>query len=381
VIVPTYNEVDNLPLLVDAVSRVLVDFDYEIVVVDDNSPDGTWQVAEELGAGDRRLRVVRRVGRRGLSSAVLEGMGVAEGRVLVVMDADLQHDEAILPDLVSAVLDDEVDVCLGSRDAEGGSYGQFGPSRRLISWVGATIARRLLGVPVGDPMSGFFAVSRARFEQVVGEVNPRGFKILLEFVARGGRPRIGEVGYRFRNRAHGQTKLTGSVVIAYLVAIAELSLARLAGSAMIAYTAVAITALWIRLGLTSLLSMAGGGRWGPVAAIEAAVLIEFVLQDRLTFGPAARNHPWRRGGRPRRLGPVLKFHLVAGYGLLAQLGLATLIRDQVPAQLGLTGASGVLAVATAVVVGSVLAAYVLNRTLTWPVPDRAERFPLRSGDR
>lgn len=357
-VVPTYNEVENLPVLIDRLGQVLADLDYEIIVVDDNSPDGTWQVAEELAAADRRIRVLRRVGRRGLSSAVLEGMGVAEGRVLAVIDADLQHDEAALPEILSAVLDGDADICVGSREADGGSYGQFGPVRRAISWTGATFARRLLGVGVSDPMSGYFALSRDRFDDVVGSVNPRGFKILLEFLARGPRPRVAEIGYGFRTRTRGETKLTGSVVLAYLLAIMELALARVAAPGVTTYAAIAVTALSARLSLTATFLILGFGETAGLAAIELAILAELLLHDRITFGSLAR------GGR--RVGPIVRFHLVAGYGYVAQLGVGVLIERHLPATSGMAGGIAVLAVATATVVASVIASYFLNRTLTWP---------------
>ncbi len=228
VILPTYNEAGNIPVLFERLAAALQDRTYEIIVVDDDSSDGTWQVAEQQAKQDERIEVIRRTEDRGLSSAVLAGMSAATGRVLVVMDADLQHDERKIPDLVAAIEGGEADVCLGSREADGGSYGSFQRRRRLISWAGAALARKLLRVPVTDPMSGFFAISRDRFELVGDEVNPRGFKIMLEFLARGPRPRVAEVGYRFGERVSGSTKLTGSVAMEYLRALAELFAHRVA---------------------------------------------------------------------------------------------------------------------------------------------------------
>lgn len=228
VILPTYNEAGNIPVLLERLASALQDTAYEIIVVDDDSTDRTWQVAERTAKDDERIVVIRRTEERGLSSAVLAGMSAAGGRVLVVMDADLQHDERKIPELVAAIEGGEADVCLGSREADGGSYGSFQRRRRLISWAGAALARKLLRVPVTDPMSGFFAISRDRFELVGDEVNPRGFKIMLEFLARGPRPRVAEVGYRFGERVSGSTKLSGSVVVEYLRALAELFAHRVA---------------------------------------------------------------------------------------------------------------------------------------------------------
>jgi len=197
---------------------------YEIIVVDDDSADGTWRLVEERAAGDPRIRLLRRTDQRGLSSAVLSGMGVATGTVLVVIDADLQHDERKIPELVAQVTAG-VDVCLGSREAPGGGYGRFGRRRLLVSRVGAALARTLIGVPVSDPMSGFFAVSRDRYRELSGQLNPRGFKILLEFLARGPEPVVTEVGFVFGDRLSGSTKLSGPVIGAYLLSVAELAVA------------------------------------------------------------------------------------------------------------------------------------------------------------
>ncbi len=227
VIVPTYNEAENIAPLLKRLDAAMSELDYEIVVVDDDSQDSTWRIAERIALTDNRIRVVHRVGERGLSSAVLAGMATARGQSLLVIDADLQHDESKIPDLVGAVLTDGADICLGSREIEGGSYGAFQRHRRLVSWTGAAMARKLLGLPVSDPMSGFFVISRERFELLSDDVNPRGFKILLEFLARGPKPTVAEVGYEFGERVNGTTKLNSSVALAYLVALSSLMVQRL----------------------------------------------------------------------------------------------------------------------------------------------------------
>lgn len=227
VIIPTYNEAGNVAILLDRLAAALAGRSYEIIVVDDDSADRTWAVAEAHRGDDQRVAVIRRIGERGLSSAVMAGMAAATGRALVVMDADLQHDETKVLSLVSEVIENGVDVCVGSRHAQGGGYGAFGRRRRLVSWTGTALARGLLGVVVSDPMSGFFAVSRDRYELVSDQINPRGFKILLEFLARGAEPTVCEVGYQFGERVNGSTKLSGSVVLDYLRALTALTMSRL----------------------------------------------------------------------------------------------------------------------------------------------------------
>ncbi len=226
IVIPTFNEASNIELVMDRIDGVLErglpDRPYEIIVVDDDSADGTWRVAEARSRVDPRVKVVRRVGQRGLSSAVLAGMAMARGDVMVVIDADLQHDEERIPDLVRAVWAG-ADVALGSREVDGGGYGSFGTRRLAASRLGAALARRVAGVEVSDPMSGFFAVSADRHRQLSDDLNPRGFKILLEFLARGPRPQVAEVGYVFGQRAGGSTKFSGSVGLAFLVSLLDLA--------------------------------------------------------------------------------------------------------------------------------------------------------------
>ena len=363
VIVPTYNECENIPVLLERLTDVLADFDYEIVVVDDDSPDGTWRVVEELATTNRRIRVLRRRGRRGLSAAVVEGMVVAQGTVLAVIDADLQHDETVLPQIISAVLDDEVDLCLGSRQAPGGSYGRFGPTRRFISWSGAQLARRLLGITVSDPMSGYFAVSRARFEAVRPTLNPRGFKVMLELLARGPRPRVAEVGYRFRSRTSGQTKLSSTVAKAYVVALLDLSLARPAPALFAAYVAMAITGLSLRLSLLSFVAATGPAALSELVAVEAAILVEFWLHSSYTFSR-------RRGQDPRPLQALFRFQLISLHAFLALSGLADIVEGRLTSPQSLSQFLAALGLATTGVAATIVVGYMLNTTFTWPDPER-----------
>ncbi len=326
VIVPTYNEADNIPLLIPLLQEALVDFDYEVIIVDDDSPDLTWKIAGDIAADEPRFSVVRRTTDRGLSAAVLTGMNVAQGSVLVVMDGDLQHDPHAIPALVSKVLDDGAEIAVASRAVDGGSYGEFSSRRRLISWIGAQMAHALLQAPVTDPMSGFFAVDRQRYEEVVHRVNPRGFKILLEFLARGRRPEVAEVGYRFGSRVHGTTKLTGSVVVAYLLAMIELSVGRFISATFTAYSLVGFTGLAIRViteqTLTGgLLSALISPRWAVFIAVEMSIVTNYLLNNVFTF--TARRH---RG--LRQIGGLVTFHLVSLYGLLVHAGAIALLRDR-----------------------------------------------------
>jgi dolichol-phosphate mannosyltransferase len=254
VIVPTFNEAGNIVVLLERIGSALRAAGYgpvghtgfkpnrapsreagssagssaarstfEVIVVDDDSDDGTADLVMAKADGDDSITIVRRRNERGLSSAVLSGMERARGRVFVVIDADLQHDETKIPDLASAVLDGRADVSIGSRHVDGGGYGPFGRRRRLLSWTGTMAARGLLGVTASDPMSGFFAVSRRRHHDLVDAIDPKGFKILLEFLARGDEPQIVEVGYHFGERTSGSTKLSAGVGLAFVRGVIALA--------------------------------------------------------------------------------------------------------------------------------------------------------------
>ncbi|MEL7157121.1 MAG: polyprenol monophosphomannose synthase [Actinomycetota bacterium] len=339
---------------------MLADFDHEIIVVDDDSPDGTWQVAEDAAATNPRVHVVRRIGRRGLSSAVIDGMAVARGQVLAVLDADLQHDETKLPDLVSAIIDDGADVALGSRQAEGGSYGTFGPGRRFVSWTGAQLAHLLLGVEVSDPMTGFFAVSRERFEHVRSGLDPRGFKIALELLARGERPRVAEVGYCFRTRVWGTTKLSAGVVTAFLWSLALLAIARMASVRFATYAAIAVVGLSMRLSVFSLLTWLVAGPAPAMISFSVAGWFEFGLHQRLTFADRLQQ---RRRSLPGRL---VLFQLIGVHSALALNGAMALLERHRPALGSAAGVGTAFGVSTGAIVLAVTVAYVANTTLTWP---------------
>lgn len=352
IILPTYNEAENLPVLLDRLTVLLVDLDYELIVVDDNSPDGTWEIADGYAEHSPRIQSIRRLTDRGLSSAVMAGMELAQGRVLAVMDSDLQHDENALIDVITPVLDGEADVCVGSREAEGGSYGVWSKRRRFVSWGGAQLARQLLGIPVSDPMSGFFAVSRKRYMDVADEVNPRGFKILLEFVARGSKPRITEVGYGFRDRVAGQSNLSSSVIGAYLVALIDLFIGRIVSATFTAYALVGLLGVAVRFVLLLTLTAAGFG-WAAFAAFEVSVVSNYLFNNSFTFAPERRR-------ATRALTGFVLFQVIALHGLMVQAGVAAFAGYE-PADLPAAS----IGIQTIGIVLATTGNFYLNRNITW----------------
>jgi dolichol-phosphate mannosyltransferase len=296
VITPTYNEAENLPVLVERLHAALGELPHEIVVADDDSPDRTWEVAERIAEHDPTVTVMRRFHDPGLSASVLDGMSIAKGDVLAVIDADLQHDASKLPDMARLVLEDRCDVAVGSRATPGGGYGDWAPTRRLVSWVATLIAKVLLRVPLSDPMSGFFAVSRRAYEATAPRLNPQGFKILLEFVGRNRDLRVAEVGYEFSNRLHGETKLNRSVIRAYLLGVAELRLGRQVDPAFLLYVLVGIVGLVVNSVAFTVAEAVGfpmvttglNEEIDPIAtsflfSVQLSILVLFVLNNEFTF--------------------------------------------------------------------------------------------------
>ena len=217
-VLPTYNEAQNIARTVGAVCNALEGREFEIIVADDDSPDRTWEVAEQLG--NPHVRVLRRTENRGLSPAVVEGFGFADGELLGVMDADMQHDEAILPRMIDALETNE--FVIGSRAVEGGSYGDWPAPRSFTSWGAATMARVVLGIHIADPMAGYFVLRRDVFERARPKLSPRGFKIMLEIFCLARPQPYAEIGFTFRTRDAGQSKLSTAVMGQYIKSLLEL---------------------------------------------------------------------------------------------------------------------------------------------------------------
>jgi len=220
VVLPTYNERENVAEVIHRLSTTLEGLNWEVIFVDDDSPDGTSDVVREFAAHDHRIRLVQRIGRRGLSSACVEGILASSANCIAVMDADLQHDESILPQMLEKLRSQSLDIVVGTRNAEGGSMGDFSRMRVAISQLGRKVSGAIAHCEISDPMSGFFLLRRGFFLEVVRGLYGGGFKILLDILATSKRPvQLGEVGYRFRNRLYGKSKLDISTALEYLFLI------------------------------------------------------------------------------------------------------------------------------------------------------------------
>jgi dolichol-phosphate mannosyltransferase len=318
VIVPTFNEAPNIVELLTRLTRLLDEpfgDRYEIIVVDDDSPDRTWELAERLTGRCPGLRVLRRATEHGLSTAVIRGWQAARGEVLCVIDADLQHPPDITLAL-HAVIASGADMAVASRHLAGGGVSDWSVFRRIISRTAQLIGLVILPGVVGrvsDPLSGYFMIRRSAIEGV--ELNPLGYKILIEVLARGKFPWIGEVPYIFHERAHGGSKATARVYVDYLRHLLRLRLATLPINRFVRFAVVGLSGVMVDMGLLYLLSDPSTLGWGltrsKLIAAEMAILNNFIWNDTWTFRDlAAQQRGFRQ--RLRRLG---KFQLICLAGV------------------------------------------------------------------
>ena len=337
VVVPTFNERDNVTVLYRRLDATLTGIPWEVVFVDDNSPDGTWEVVRGLARQDPRVRCIRRIGRRGLSGACIEGILASSAPYAAVIDADLQHDETQLPKMVGLLQSGEAELVVGSRYIEGGSADSFNKSRAGASQIATEVAKRVLKVEIADPMSGFFMIRRDRFEQLAPQLSTQGFKILLDIVATAqGRLRTIEVPFTFGSRQHGESKLDSMVALDFLgLVLAKLThdvvslrflLFAMVGSIGLL---VHLTALFIALEMFSV-------PFPEAQAIGALVAMtsNFILNNFLTYrDQRLKGFAILRG--------LLLFYLVCSVGLFANVGVAFSVYDQEPIW-WLAGAAGAL---------------------------------------
>jgi dolichol-phosphate mannosyltransferase len=224
VVIPTFKERGNVAELIKRLDRTLGAVAWEAVFVDDNSPDGTADAVKAIAARDPRIRCLRRVGRRGLAGACIEGMLSSCATYVAVMDADLQHDERILPEMLAKLQSGKFDLVAATRYVEGGSAGSFSEGRGKISRIATQLTRHILGTSLSDPMSGFFMMRRDAFDAIAGRLSPVGFKILLDIVTASKKLRIAEQPFVFRSRHEGESKFNVQIGLEFLgLLLAKLS--------------------------------------------------------------------------------------------------------------------------------------------------------------
>jgi dolichol-phosphate mannosyltransferase len=352
VVVPTFNEEANVRELVDRLRATLSDANWEVVFVDDDSTDATVAILREAAARDPRIRLIHRIGRRGLASAVIEGLQSTSSPYVAVMDADLQHDETILPTMLRTAKQG-ADIVVGSRYSEGGGVGTWSQQRLQMSRFASLAARLVLRDVVSDPMSGFFLIRRQAFDSVVRRLSSQGFKILLDILATGkGRLKVAETPYTFRERLHGESKLDSGVVWDYAALLIDKTIGRYIPARFIMFAGVGT------LGVIVHMAVLGG-----LLATKAATFIEaqsVAAVAAMTFNFFVNNWLTYRDRRLRGVWPILSglltFYAVCAIGAVANVGIAS--------YLFLSNYSWWLAGVAGVIVGAVWN-YAASSLYTW----------------
>jgi dolichol-phosphate mannosyltransferase len=337
VVVPTFNERDNVTTLFRRLKTALMGIAWEVIFVDDNSPDGTWDVVRALARQDSRVRCIRRIGRRGLSGACIEGILASSAPCAAVIDADLQHDETQLPKMLGLLQTGAADLVVGSRYIEGGSADSFNRQRAGASAFATEVAKRVLRVKIADPMSGFFMIRRDRFEQLAPQLSTQGFKILLDVVATArGDLRVVEIPYNFGSRLHGESKLDSMVALDFLGLVLAKLTRDVVSLRFLLFAMVGSIGLLVHFGA---LYVALEGFDVPFPEAQAcgallAMTSNFILNNFLTYrDQRLKGFAILRG--------LLLFYLVCGVGLAANVGVAFSVYDQEPIW-WLAGAAGAL---------------------------------------
>jgi dolichol-phosphate mannosyltransferase len=354
IILPTYNERRNVATMVARLDAALRGIAWEAIFVDDNSPDGTADEARRISLEDPRVRCIQRIGRRGLASAAIEGMCATSAPVVATMDADHQHDPALLPQMLEALRGGEYDLAYASRFAEGASTAQWGrPDRVKVSGFANRIANKVTGVELTDPMSGYFMLPAKLLREDAHRLSGVGFKILLDILATSDRPlRVREFPMNFAARAEGESKLDQTVVFEFLVGLYDKWLGHviptryaLFGTVGAIGVLVQLAALWVMLHLFG--ERFVYGNWSEsmtfnvanAVAATAAMTFNFFLNNELTYSDK----------RLRGVGPVLRgwaqFMVTCSLGLLTNVGSAAVLKS--------IGMHDVPAVVAGIVLGSV----------------------------
>jgi dolichol-phosphate mannosyltransferase len=359
IIVPTFNERDNIALLYDNLATALGDTPFEMIVVDDNSPDGTAAAVKALARVHPNIRCLQRIGRRGLSSACIEGISASAAPFFAVMDADHQHDEKILPQMLAkAVAGDEIVVA--TRYAEGGSTGEgFSATRQAGSQLATRLSATLTGTNLSDPMSGFFLMRREVFDEVAPKLSDDGFKILLDIIvtamrfrkANGQALTIGEVPYQFRERHAGTSKMSPLIVVQFLGLLLSKMTGGLLPTSFLLFSLVGGTGLVVHLlSLTIVEHFFAPPFWiSQTIAALVSMTSNFFLNNSLTYSDKKL-----RG--VRLWVGLVTFYAVCSFGLIANVSVANLVYglDQ---QVYIAAIVGVIM--------SVVFNYAVTRVFTW----------------
>lgn len=324
VVIPTFNERENIPVILSALSRALHDIDWEAIIVDDDSPDGTAEFVREIAATNPRIHVLERIGRRGLSSACIEGMLTTSAPYIAIIDADMQHDETVLPKMLERIRDGHFDLVVASRNLDDGGMGEFSRGRVWLSNMGNRVSRLVCHCDISDAMSGYFVIDRHFFQEIVHRLTGTGFKILVDILASSQRPvRVAEVPYRFRNRERGASKLDVNVELEYLFLLIDKMIGNYVPTRFVLFVLVGSLGMIIHLSTLALLYVVGKASFlvSQTAATLAAMTFNFLLNNVVTFRDR-RLHGWRL------LTGLLTFYLACSLGALMNVSFAEFLHRQ-----------------------------------------------------
>jgi dolichol-phosphate mannosyltransferase len=337
IVVPTFSEAKNIAELYTRISAVLGSESWELIFVDDDSPDGTADLARRLSNEDQRVRCIQRIGRRGLSTAVVEGALSSSAPYVAVMDADLQHDETILPVMLQELRSNGVDIVVGSRYVAGGGTGEWDERRKTISRIAGRLAQGLVPENLHDPMSGFFAVRAEAMRDSARRLSGYGYKILLDLFVSAGRPlRFREVPYTFKPRVHGESKLDSLVAWEYLMLLVDKRIGHIISPRLLFFVMVGGSGVALHYLVLSTLYL---GLKLPFTAAQLtgtviAMTSNFFLNNLFTYRD-------QRLRGMRLLRGLLSFYTVCGLGALANIGVAAYAFSQ-NIQWALSAAAGIV---------------------------------------
>ena len=319
VVMPTFNEHENVGPMHAALDQALAGIPFEMVFVDDDSTDGTRDRLAAIAAQDPRVRVIHRIGRRGLSTAVVEGILSTTTPFVAVIDADLQHDERMLPKMLEILQTDTADLVVGSRYIEGGGVGEWAKHRVKVSEIATKLATTIAKTDLSDPMSGFFAITRAGFNSAVRDLSGQGYKVLLDICASANPPlRTAEVPYQFRTRQAGESKLDALIIWEYLLLLLDKLVGHVVPARFISFMLIGALGVFVHMAVLTTLIEIGQPAfiWAQSIATGLAMIFNFFVNNLLTY-------------RDRRLKGfiavtrgLISFVAVCSIGAVANVGIA-----------------------------------------------------------
>jgi dolichol-phosphate mannosyltransferase len=352
IVVPTYNEAINVEPLYDGIREVMEGVRFELIFVDDHSPDGTADQVRALARRVDNVRCIERIGRRGLASACVEGALSSSADFVAVMDGDMQHDERILPEMLARLRRGDADVAVGSRYVDGGSAGEWTKERAAGSLWANRLATLAIGSEVRDLMSGYFMTRASLWRETAERLSAVGFKILIDLLASSPRPlRVSEVPYTFRMRRFGESKLDATVVWDFLMLLWEKRFGRFMPARFMSFGLVGCSGVAVHLAALGLARAAGMEFLiGQAVATATAMTSNFLLNNLLTYRDR------RLRGTRDMLRGWLSFAFASSLSAAANVGVAGYIHDH--------GSGWIVSAAAGIAVGTIWN-FLVTRRITW----------------